>query len=80
DDRYLVPGVIDSVTNFVEHPDLVAQRLGNYASVVGAERVMAGTDCGFGTFTGNSRVAPSVAWAKLATMAEGARRAKARLK
>jgi 5-methyltetrahydropteroyltriglutamate--homocysteine methyltransferase len=80
DDRYLVPGVIDSVTNFVEHPDLVAQRLGNYASVVGPERVMAGTDCGFGTFTGVGRVAPSVAWAKLASMAEGARRAKARLK
>ncbi|MCL2393611.1 MAG: cobalamin-independent methionine synthase II family protein [Acidimicrobiaceae bacterium] len=79
DDRYLVPGVIDSVTNFVEHPDLVAQRLGNYASVVGAERVMAGTDCGFGTFAGSSRVAPSVAWAKLGAMAEGARRAKARL-
>jgi 5-methyltetrahydropteroyltriglutamate--homocysteine methyltransferase len=79
DDRYLVPGVIDSVTNFVEHPDLVAQRLGNYAKVVGAERVMAGTDCGFGTFAGSSRVAPSVAWAKLASMAEGARRAKARL-
>jgi 5-methyltetrahydropteroyltriglutamate--homocysteine methyltransferase len=79
DERYLVPGVIDSVTNFVEHPDLVAQRLGNYASVVGPERVMAGTDCGFGTFTGSSRVAPSVAWAKLASMAEGARRAKARL-
>ena len=80
DDRYLIPGVIDSVTNFVEHPDLVAQRLGNYAGVVGPERVMAGTDCGFGTFAGSSRVAPSVAWAKLATMAEGARRAKARLK
>lgn len=79
DDRYLVPGVVDSVTNFVEHPELVAQRLGNYASVVGPERVMAGTDCGFGTFTASSRVAPSVAWAKLASMAEGARRAKARL-
>jgi 5-methyltetrahydropteroyltriglutamate--homocysteine methyltransferase len=80
DDRYLVPGVVDSVTNFVEHPDLVAQRLGNYAKVVGAERVMAGTDCGFGTFVGSSRVAPSVAWAKLATMVEGAHRAKTRLK
>ena len=80
DDRYLVPGVIDSVTNFVEHPDLVAQRLGNYAKVVGAERVMAGTDCGFGTFAGYSRVAPSIAWAKLSSMAEGARRAKAQLR
>jgi 5-methyltetrahydropteroyltriglutamate--homocysteine methyltransferase len=80
DDRYLIPGVIDSTTNFVEHPELVAQRLGNYASVVSPERVMAGTDCGFGTFTGVGRVAPSVVWAKLATMAEGARRAAARLK
>ena len=79
DDRYLIPGVIDSTTNFVEHPDLVAQRLERYAGVVGPERVMAGTDCGFGTFTGVGRVAPSVTWAKLATMAEGARRAAARL-
>lgn len=79
DDRYLIPGVIDSTTNFVEHPELVAQRLGNYANVVGPERVMAGTDCGFGTFTGVGRVAPSVVWAKLAAMAEGARRAAARL-
>jgi 5-methyltetrahydropteroyltriglutamate--homocysteine methyltransferase len=74
-DRYVVPGVIDSTNNFVEHPDLVAERLLNYASVVGAQRVMAGSDCGFGTFAGVSNVAPSVVWAKFRSMAEGARRA-----
>jgi 5-methyltetrahydropteroyltriglutamate--homocysteine methyltransferase len=75
DDRYLVPGVIDSTNNFVEHPDLIAQRLLNYANIVGAERVIAGSDCGFGTFAGVSNVAPSVVWAKFRSMAEGARRA-----
>jgi 5-methyltetrahydropteroyltriglutamate--homocysteine methyltransferase len=79
DDRYVIPGVIDSTNNFVEHPDLVAERLLNYAGVVGAERVMAGSDCGFGTFAGVSNVAPSVVWAKFASMAEGARRASARV-
>jgi 5-methyltetrahydropteroyltriglutamate--homocysteine methyltransferase len=74
-DRYVVPGVIDSTNNFVEHPDLIAERLLNYASVVGAERVMAGSDCGFGTFAGASYVAPSVVWAKFRSMSEGARRA-----
>jgi 5-methyltetrahydropteroyltriglutamate--homocysteine methyltransferase len=78
DDRYLVPGVIDSTNNFVEHPDLVAERLLNYSRLVGAERVMAGSDCGFGTFAGVSNVAPSVVWAKFQSMAEGARRAKER--
>jgi 5-methyltetrahydropteroyltriglutamate--homocysteine methyltransferase len=75
DGRYVVPGVIDSTNNFVEHPDLIAERLLNYASVVGAERVMAGSDCGFGTFAGVSNVAPSVVWAKFRSMSEGARRA-----
>jgi 5-methyltetrahydropteroyltriglutamate--homocysteine methyltransferase len=78
-DRYLVPGVIDSTNNFVEHPDLVAERLLNYASVVGAERVMAGSDCGFGTFAGVSNVATSIVWAKFKSMAEGARRAAERV-
>jgi 5-methyltetrahydropteroyltriglutamate--homocysteine methyltransferase len=78
DDRYLLPGVIDSTNNFVEHPDLVAERLLNYGRLVGAERVIGSSDCGFGTFAGSSAVAPSVVWAKLATMAEGARRARAR--
>jgi 5-methyltetrahydropteroyltriglutamate--homocysteine methyltransferase len=77
--RYVVPGVIDSTSNFVEHPDLIAERLLNYASVVGAERVVAGSDCGFGTFAGVSNVAPSVVWAKFRAMAEGARRAAERV-
>jgi 5-methyltetrahydropteroyltriglutamate--homocysteine methyltransferase len=71
--------VIDTTTNFVEHPDLVAQRLLRYAQVVGRERVVAGTDCGFGTFAGMSSVVPTVVWAKLAAQAEGARRASAQL-
>jgi 5-methyltetrahydropteroyltriglutamate--homocysteine methyltransferase len=79
EDRYLLPGVIDSVTNFVEHPDLVAERLLNYASVVGPERVVASTDCGFGTFAGMSSVAPSIVWAKFQSMSEGARRARERV-
>ncbi|MGH7918959.1 MAG: cobalamin-independent methionine synthase II family protein [Candidatus Dormibacteraceae bacterium] len=73
--RYLLPGVVDTTTNFVEHPDLIAQRLLNYASVVGRERVVAGTDCGFGTFAGMGSVVPTVVWAKLRSQAEGARRA-----
>ena|SRR6266516_4795858 len=79
EDRYLIPGVIDSTTNFVEHPDLVAERLLNYAGVVGVERVMGGSDCGFGTFAGVSNVAPSVVWAKFRSMAEGTRRAAERV-
>jgi 5-methyltetrahydropteroyltriglutamate--homocysteine methyltransferase len=79
EDRYLLPGVIDSVTNFVEHPDLVAERLLNYAKVVGPERVVASTDCGFGTFAGMTNVAPSIVWAKFQSMAEGARRARERV-
>jgi 5-methyltetrahydropteroyltriglutamate--homocysteine methyltransferase len=71
-DRYLVPGVIDSTTNFVEHPELVAQRLLNYARVVGPERVMGGSDCGFGTFAHMATVVPTVTWAKLRSLVEGA--------
>ena len=70
--KYLIPGVIDSTSNFVEHPELVAQRLERFASVVGAERVVAGTDCGFGTFVGRPQVTPTVAWAKLRALVEGA--------
>jgi 5-methyltetrahydropteroyltriglutamate--homocysteine methyltransferase len=80
DDRYLLPGVIDSTNNFVEHPDLVAERLLNYGRLVGGERVMATSDCGFGTFAGVSNVASSVVWAKFKSMAEGARRATERLR
>ena len=80
DDKILLPGVIDSTTNFVEHPRLIAQRIGHYASLVGRERVIASTDCGFATFAGpNNAVVPSVVWAKLAALAEGARLATERL-
>jgi 5-methyltetrahydropteroyltriglutamate--homocysteine methyltransferase len=74
DDKVIIPGVLDSTTNFIEHPELVAQRLVRYAEVVGRERVIAGSDCGFATF-GRSHhiVEPEIAWAKLAAMAEGAR-------
>ncbi len=73
DDKILIPGVIDSTTNFVEHPRLVAQRLARYASVVGKERVIAGVDCGFGTVaSGTPMVAPSIVWAKFKALAEGA--------
>ena len=79
DDKLLVPGVIDSVTNFIEHPRLVAQRIETYAGIVGRERVMAGTDCGFGTFAGFGAIHPPIAYAKLAAMAEGAAMASRRL-
>jgi 5-methyltetrahydropteroyltriglutamate--homocysteine methyltransferase len=78
DDRYLIPGVIDSTTNFVEHPEAVAQRIGNYVDLLGPDRVIAGTDCGFGTSVGRDRVVRSVAWAKLEALVEGARIASAR--
>ena len=70
--RGLIPGVIDSTTNFIEHPRVVAQRLLRYASAVGPERVMAGVDCGFATFAGLSQVDPDIAWAKLGSLVEGA--------
>ena len=79
DDRILVPGVIDSVSNFIEHPGLVAERICRYADIVGRERVIAGTDCGFGTFAGAGAVHPPIAYAKLAAMAEGAAIATRRL-
>ena len=80
DDRVIIPGVLDSTTNFIEHPELVAQRLVRYAEVVGRERVIAGTDCGFATFArSNPQVEPEIVWAKLRSMAEGARLASARL-
>lgn len=72
DDKILVPGVIDSTTNFVEHPELVAQRLRPFVDIVGADRVIAGSDCGFGTFAGFGAVAPDIAYAKLKSLAEGA--------
>jgi 5-methyltetrahydropteroyltriglutamate--homocysteine methyltransferase len=72
-DKILIPGVIDSVTNFVEHPELVAQRIENLARVVGRENVIAGTDCGFATIAGASAVDGAIAWAKMQSMVEGAR-------
>jgi len=72
DDRILVPGVIDSTTNFVEHPRLVAQRIERFTGIVGPDRVIAGSDCGFGTFAGFGAVDPDIAYAKLAALAEGA--------
>ena len=72
DDKILAPGVLDSVNNFIEHPRLVAQRLLTYANIVGRDRVMAATDCGFGTFAGFGAIHPPICFAKLASMAEGA--------
>lgn len=79
DDKVLIPGVIDSVTNFVEHPELVAERLMRFAAIVGRERVLAGTDCGFGTFAGFGAVHPPIAYAKLASLVKGAEIASRRL-
>ena len=79
EDRVIIPGVLDSTTNFVEHPDLVAERVVRYAGVVGRERVIAGSDCGFSTFAGFGTVHPEIVWMKLESLAEGARRASARL-
>jgi len=70
--KILVPGVVDTTTNFVEHPELVAQRLQQFVDIVGADRVMAGTDCGFGTFAGFGAVDPEIAFAKLGALAKGA--------
>jgi 5-methyltetrahydropteroyltriglutamate--homocysteine methyltransferase len=79
DGKYVIPGVLDSTTNIVEHPEVVADRLIRYAEVVGRENVMAGTDCGFGTIAGMNVVVPSVTWAKFRSQAEGARIASAYL-
>ncbi len=79
DDKVLVPGVVDTTTNFVEHPELVAQRIERFVGIVGADRVIAGSDCGFGTFAGFGAVDPDIAYAKLATLAEGAALASGRL-
>ena len=73
DGKILIPGVLESKSNFIEHPELIAQRVGRYASLVGRENVMLGTDCGYGTWVGQAAVDPDVVWGKLAAMAEGAR-------
>jgi 5-methyltetrahydropteroyltriglutamate--homocysteine methyltransferase len=71
--KVLIPGVLESKTNFIEHPELIAQRIQRYAALVGRENVIAGSDCGYGTWVGQAAVDPGVVWAKLASMAEGAR-------
>jgi 5-methyltetrahydropteroyltriglutamate--homocysteine methyltransferase len=78
DSKILVPGVVDTTTNFVEHPELVAQRIERFVDIVGADRVIAGSDCGFGTFAGFGAVDPDIAYAKLAALSEGAALASAR--
>ncbi len=78
-DKILIPGVIDSTTNFIEHPLLVAERIGRFVDIVGRERVIAGTDCGFATFAGFGAVDADVVYAKLAALVEGAEIASARL-
>ena len=72
DNKVLIPGVVDTTTNFVEHPELVAQRIERFTSIVGADRVVAGSDCGFGTFAGFGAIDPDIAYAKLASLSEGA--------
>jgi 5-methyltetrahydropteroyltriglutamate--homocysteine methyltransferase len=79
DDKILIPGVIDSTTNFIEHPRVVAERIERYANIIGRERVIAGTDCGFSTFAGFGVVDPDIVYAKLKTLAEGAELASQRL-
>ena len=79
DDKILIPGALDTTTNFIEHPHLVAERIERYSRIVGRERVIAGTDCGFGTFAGFGAVHPDIAYAKLGSLAAGAKIASARL-
>ncbi|HUO68758.1 MAG TPA: cobalamin-independent methionine synthase II family protein [Gammaproteobacteria bacterium] len=79
EDKILIPGCIASTSNYVEHPELIAQQLVQFADLVGRERVLAGTDCGFGSFAGLSRVDPGIAYKKLAALVEGAERASSRL-
>ena len=79
DDKILIPGVIDSTTNFIEHPRVVAERIERYANIIGRERVIAGTDCGFSTFAGFGVVDPDIVWAKLKTLADGAELASMKL-
>ncbi len=79
DGKVLIPGVIESMSNRIEHPELVAQRILRFAKIVGRENLLVGSDCGFGTFVGLALVEPEIAWAKLASLVEGARLASARL-
>jgi 5-methyltetrahydropteroyltriglutamate--homocysteine methyltransferase len=72
DGKVLIPGVIESKSNFIEHPEVIAQRISHYAKLVGRENVIAGSDCGYGTWVGQAAVDPDVVFAKLKAMAEGA--------
>jgi 5-methyltetrahydropteroyltriglutamate--homocysteine methyltransferase len=78
-DKVLIPGVISSTSNYIEHPELIAERLQTFADIVGRERVMAGSDCGFSTFAGDGLVDPDICYAKFRAMAEGAALASQRL-
>ena len=80
DHKILVPGVVDTTTNFVEHPELVAERIQKFVDIVGQDRVIAGSDCGFGTFAGFGAVDPEIAFAKLKSLAEGAALVNQRIK
>ena len=77
--KVLAPGMIDTCSNYVEHPELIAQRIERFAGIVGAERVIASTDCGFGTFAGYGKIDPEVTWNKLRSLRQGADVAGARL-
>ena len=77
-DKKLAPGLIDTCSNYVEHPELIAQRLERYIAIVGMDRVVASTDCGFGTFAGYGKIVPDVTWKKLSALSEGARLAASR--
>ncbi len=79
DDKILAPGVISSTTNYIEHPELIAQRLQTFAAIVGPDRVVAGTDCGFGTWSGFGPIDPTICWAKLQALSDGAALASSRL-
>ena len=80
DDKILIPGVIDSTTNYVEHPELVAERIGRFVDLAGRDRVIAGTDCGFATFAGIGKVDPAIVRLKLEALVEGAAIASRRLR
>lgn len=79
EDKILAPGLIDTCSNYVEHPELIAQRIARYTAIVGADRVIASTDCGFGTFAGYGKIDPDVAWKKLTVLRQGADLAAARV-
>jgi 5-methyltetrahydropteroyltriglutamate--homocysteine methyltransferase len=79
EDKVLIPGLLTSTSNYVEHPELVAQRICQFADIVGRDRVLAGTDCGFGTFAGIGKMDPGISFKKLEALVEGAAIASKRL-